>query len=92
MMNYKNLLWPQWRTALLQLTVYCCMFWMDDSFSDECLLDVDDQNNNDVGELSDQAEGKTDIFDGYSDISDDECDGVNAEDELRTVLSMLDDV
>ena len=32
------------------------------------------------------------IFDGYSDVSDDECDGVNAEDELRTVLSMLDDV
>ena len=32
------------------------------------------------------------IFDGYSDVSDDECDGVNAEDEPRTVLSMLDDV
>ena len=31
------------------------------------------------------------IFDGYLDVSDDECDGVNAEDELHTVLSMLDD-
>ena len=64
-----------------------------DSFSDESLSDVDDRNNNDVGELSDRAGGKTDtgsgsIFDGYSDVSDDECD---AEDELRTVLSMLDD-
>ena len=64
------------------------------SFSDKS--DVDDRNNNDVGELSDRAGGKTDtdsgsIFDGYSDISDKECDGVNAEDELRTVLSMLDD-
>ena len=42
------------------------------------------------------AGGKTDtdsgsIFDGFSDVSDDECDGVNAEDELRTELSMLDD-
>ena len=42
------------------------------------------------------ARGKTDtdsgsIFDGFSDVSDDECDGVNAEDELRTELSMLDD-
>ena len=60
------------------------------------LSGVDDRNNNDVGELSDRAGGKTDtdsgsIFDGYSDVSDDECDGVNAEDELRTVLSMLDD-
>ena len=67
-----------------------------DSFSDESLSDVDDRNNNDVGELSDQAGGKTDTdsgstFDGYSDVSDDECDGVNAEDEQRTVLSMLDD-
>ena len=59
------------------------------SFSDESLSDADDRNNNDVSELrlSDQAGGKTDtdsgsMFDGYSD----ECDGVNAEDELRTVL------
>ena len=54
-----------------------------DSFSDESLSDVDDRNNNNVGELSDRAGGKTDtdsgsIFDGYSDVSDDECDGVNA--------------
>ena len=67
-----------------------------DNFSDESLLDVDDRNNDDVGELSDRAGGETDIdsgsiFDGYSDVSDDECDGVNAEDELCTVLSMLDD-
>ena len=68
-----------------------------DSFSDKSLSDVDDRNSNDVGELNDRAGGKMDtdsgsIFDCYSDISDDECDGVNAEDELRTVLSMLDDV
>ena len=67
-----------------------------DSFSDESLSDVDDRNNNDVGELSDWAGGKTDtdngsIFDGYLNVSDDESDGVNAEDELCTVLSMLDD-
>ena len=67
------------------------------SFSDESLLDVDNRNNNDVGELSDRAGSKMDtdsgsIFDSYSDVSDDECDGVNAEDELCTVLSMLDDV
>ena len=67
-----------------------------DSFSDESLSDVDDRNNNDVGKLSDRAGGKTDtdsgsIFDGFSDISDDECDSVNTEDELCTVLSMLDD-
>ena len=42
-----------------------------DSFSNESLSDVDDRNNNDVGELSDQVRGKTDtdsgsIFDGYS--------------------------
>ena len=66
-----------------------------DSFSDKSLSDVDDRNN-DVGELSNQARGKMDtdsgsIFYGYSDVSDKECDGVNAEDELRTVLSMLDD-
>ena len=63
-----------------------------DSFSDESLSDVDDRNN-DVGKLSDQTRGETDthsgsIFDGYSDLSDDECDGVNSEDELPTVLSM----
>ena len=68
-----------------------------DSFSNKSLLDVDDRNNDGVGKLSDRARGKTDadsgsIFDGYSDIIDDESDGVNPEDELRTVLSMLDDV
>ena len=75
------------------------MFWADyfDSFSDKSLSDVDDRNNNDVGKLSDRTRGETDtdsgsIFDRYSDVSDDESDGVNAEDELRTVLSMLDDV
>ena len=94
---YENLLWPQWRTALLQLTIYRHVLdRLFDSFSDESLSDVDDRNNNDVGELSDQAGGKTDtdsgsIFDGYSDISNDECDGVNVEDELRTVLPMLHD-
>ena len=66
-----------------------------DSFSNESLSDFDDRNNNDVGELSDRVGGKTDtdsgsIFDGYSDVSDNECDGVNAEDELRTALSMVD--
>ena len=66
-----------------------------DSFSDESLSDADDRNN-DVSKLSDRGSGKTDtdsgsIFDGYSDVSDDECDGVNAEDELPTELSMLDD-
>ena len=70
-----------------------------DSFSDESLSH--DRNNvvDDVGELSDRAGGEKDsdnavngsIFDGYSDVSDDESDGVNAEDELRTVLPMLDD-
>ena len=61
-----------------------------DSFSDESLSDVDDRNNNDndnvndVCELSDRARDETEtdsgtIFDGYSDLSDDECDGVNAE-------------
>ena len=55
------------------------------SFSNESLSDVDDRNNvNDFGELSDRAVGETDtdsgsIFDGYSDVSDDACDGVNAE-------------
>ena len=59
-----------------------------DSFSDESLSDIDDH----VGELSDGAGGKTDTdSDGYSDVSGDECDDVNAEDELRTVLSILDD-
>ena len=96
--SYQNLLWPQWRMALLQLTTYHHTFWTDYLifFCDESLLDVDDRNNNDVGKLSGRAGGKTDtdsesIFDGYSD-SDDECDGVNSEDELRTVLSMLDGV
>ena len=66
-----------------------------DSFSDESLSDVDNRNNNvnDVGELSDRVGGKMDtdsgsIFDGYSDVSDDECDGADTEDELRTVLSL----
>ena len=66
-----------------------------DSFSKESLSDVD-RNNVDVDELSDRAGGETDtdsrsIFDRYSDVSDDESDGVNPEDELLTVLSMLDD-
>ena len=74
----------------------CVLDRLFDSFSDESLSNVDDRKNNDIGELSDRAGGKTDtdsgsIFDGYSDVSDGECDGVNAEDELRTVLSMLDD-
>ena len=67
-----------------------------DSFSDASLSH--DRNNvvDDVGELSDRAGGEKDsdngsIFDGYSDVSDDESDGVNAEDELRPVLPMLDD-
>ena len=72
------------------------LYGLFDSFSDKSLSDVDDRNNDDVGELSDRAGGKTDtgggsIFDGYSDVSNKECDGVNADDELRTVLSMLDD-
>ena len=67
-----------------------------DSFSDESLSDVDDRNNNDVGELNDRSGGKMDthsgsIFYDYSDVSDDECDGVNAEDDVPTVLSMLND-
>ena len=50
----------------------CVLDRLFDSFSDESLLDV--------GELSDQAGGKTDtdngsIFEHYSDISDDESDG-----------------
>ena len=62
-----------------------------DSFSDESLSDVDNRNNDDVGELSDRTGGQTDtdsgsIFNGNSDVSGDESDGVNAEDELRTVL------
>ena len=63
MMDYQNLLclWTQWRMALLQLTIYRCMFWTD-------YLIVLPTN-----------------------LRDDECDGVNAEDELRTVLSMLHD-
>ena len=67
-----------------------------DSVSDEFFLDVDDRNNDDVGKLSDRAEGETDtnsgsIFDRYSDVSDDESDSINPEDELCTVLSMMDD-
>ena len=62
-----------------------------DSFSDESLSDVDNQNNDNVSELSDRAGGEMDtdsmsIFDGYSDVSDDESDNVNPEDELCTVL------
>ena len=60
------------------------------------MSDIDDLNKDDVGELSDRAGGEThtdsgSIFDRYSDVSDDESDGVKPEDELRTVLSMLDD-
>ena len=75
--------------ALLQLTIYRCMFWTDYLIvlMTNFLLDVDDRNNKDVGELSNRVGGKMDtdsgsIFDGYSDVTDDECDGVNAEDEL----------
>ena len=54
MMDYQNLLWPQWQTALLQLMIYRHVLErLFDSFSDESLSDVDDRNNNDVGELSD---------------------------------------
>ena len=61
------------------------MFWTDFcySFSDESLSDVDNRNNDNVGDLSDWVGGETgtdsrSIFDGYSDVSDDENDGVNA--------------
>ena len=36
----------------------CVLDGLFDSFSDESLSDVDDRNNNDVGELSDRAGGK----------------------------------
>ena len=97
-MNYQNPQWPQWRTTLLQLAIYRHVLdRLFDSFSDESFSDVDNRNNNDVDELSDRARSETDtdsgsIFYCYSDVSDDESDGVNAVDELRTVLSMLDDV
>ena len=47
------------------------------SFSNVSLSDVDGRNNDDVGELSDQAGGEMDtdsgsIFDGYPDVTDDE--------------------
>ena len=85
--------------ALLQLMIYRRMFWTDYLIvlaTNLCRMDVEDRNNDDVGELSDRAGGKTNtdsgsIFDGYSDVSDKECDGVNTEDELRTVISMLND-
>ena len=35
-----------------------------DSFSDESLSDVDDRNDDDVGELSDRAGGETDTDSG----------------------------
>ena len=93
-MDYQTLLWPQWRTALLQLMIYRRMKdGLFNSFSHESLSDADDRNN-DGSQLSDRAGGKTDTYSGnifYSDVSDDECDGVNAEYELCTVLSMLDD-
>ena len=41
--------------------------------------------------LATEPEAKRTLFDRYSDVSDDESDGVNPEDKLRTVLSMLDD-
>ncbi|KAI0212937.1 Syntaxin-17 [Lamellibrachia satsuma] len=41
--------------------------------------------------LATEQEAKRTLFDRYSDVSDDESDGVNPEDKLRTVLSMLDD-
>ena len=82
--------------ALLQLTIYRRMFWTDYLIvlaTNLCGMLTIETTMNDVGELSDRAGGKTDpdsrsIFDGYSDVSDDESDGVNAEDELHTVLSM----
>ena len=58
-----------------------------DSLSDESLSDVDDRNNDVGGGKTDTDSGS--MFDGYSDVSDD--NGVNTEDELHTVLSMLDD-
>ena len=62
-----------------------------DSFSYKFLSDVDDQNNNDVDKLGKMDADSESTFDGYSDVSDDECDGVNVEDELHIVLLMLDD-
>ena len=64
-----------------------------DRFSAES--DVDDRNDG-VGKLSNRAGSEMDtdkrgIFDRYSDVNDDESDGVNPEDDLCTVLSMLDD-
>ena len=59
-MDYQNLLWPQWRTALPP----CVLDGLFDSFSDESLSDADDRNNNDVSELSDRAGGKTDTDSG----------------------------
>ena len=60
-MDYQNLLWPQWRTALLQLTIYRCMFWTDHLIVLATnLSDVDDQNKDDVGEPSNRAGGEMD--------------------------------
>ena len=54
MMDYKNLVRPQWQTALLQLTIYRHVLdRLFDSFSNDSLSDIDDRNNDDVGELSD---------------------------------------
>ena len=57
---------------------------------DRLFYSYSNESLSDVGKLSDQARCETDsdsgsIFNGYSDVSDDESDGVNAVDELRTV-------
>ena len=91
MMDYQNLLWSQWRMALLQLTIYRRMFWTDYLIvlaTNLCRM-LTIETTMMFANLATKYSGS--IFDGYSDVSDDECDGVNAEDELRTVLSMLDD-
>ena len=70
MMDYQNLLYAVadgiTSTDNLLPYVFDRLF---DSFSNKSLSDVDDRNNDDVGELSSQAGGKTDtdsgsIFDG----------------------------
>ena len=82
----------QWQTALLQLTIYRHMFSTDYLIvlvTNLCWM-LTIKTTMMLANLADTDSGS--IFDGYSDISDDESDGVNAEDELLTVLSMLDNV
>ena len=83
--------------ALLQLTIYRRMFWTDYLIvlaTNLCRM-LTIETTMMLANLATEPEAKRSksgsIFDGYSDVSDKECDGVNAEDELRTVLSMLDD-